>query len=112
MDQLFQVGSAFDLLMHSQKQSEVSAQSFSLEFFIDNTLYLAGYKTPNDDLKKPDGLLSDHQHLRFANNCPIVISDDVNFRRKLLEACVPGSKLVVDASFGINFLFVLSGLAN
>lgn len=99
----------FDILEKSQKGFS-SAKSLTLDFLIKNTLFLAGYKTPNKDLKKPSGLLSDHQHLHFASCCSIIISDDKNFRQKALE--FTEAKLVADPSRGINFLLVHSGLVN
>jgi hypothetical protein len=101
---------AFELLEKSQKGSGIDIKSLTVDFFIENTLFLAGYKTPNKDLKKPGGLLSDHQHLNFARNCPIIISDDENFRRKALE-CTEAN-LVTNSIRGINFLLVHSGLVN
>lgn len=101
---------AFDLFEKSQKGSGLNTKGLTLDFFIENTLYLAGYKTPNEELKKPSGLLFDHQHLNFANNCSIIISDDKNFRRKALETT--DAKLVADSNRGINFLLVHSGLVN
>lgn len=101
---------AFDLLEKSQKGGDLNTKDLTLDFFIENTLYLAGFKTPNKDLKKPSGLLSDHQHLGFASCCPIIVSNDENFRRKALEST--DARLVVDSTRGVNFLLVHSGLVN
>lgn len=101
---------AFELLQKIQKDSGLSTRGLTIDFFIENTLYLAGYKTPNRDLKKPNGLLSDHQHLNFARGCTIIISDDENFRRKALE--FSEVKLVVDSNRGVNFLLIHSGLVS
>lgn len=80
------------------------------EDFLDLQLYIAGYKTPNSDLKKPGGLMSDHQHIYFAQNCPIVISNDKNFRRKLRAKFDSSQKLVIEPKLGIVILGVMSGL--
>lgn len=80
------------------------------ENFLDLQLYISGYKTPNEDLKKPDGLMSDHQHIYFAQNCPVVISDDKNFRRKLRAKFGVHQKLVAEPKMGILMLGVIYGL--
>lgn len=101
---------SYELLYKIMKDTGNNVEMFDLDFFIENTLYMAGFKTPNKELKKPSGLLSDHQHLKFAENCPIVISNDKNFRNKLKAKYKANEKLVLDLKNGINFLLVQSGV--
>lgn len=100
----------YEVMPSSSKVCQVTGEEFTIEAFTERMLYIMGYKTPAKELKKPSGMLSDQMHLRFACRCPIVISNDLNFRRKVIARSEPGSRLVTDTSSGIALLLLNTGL--
>lgn len=85
-----------------------NAKEMPYEYFISVLLTMSGYKTPNSDLKKPDGLLSDEMHLRYASQCQLVISTDQNFRKKLCSIYSAEEKAILDLKQGLALLYKLA----
>lgn len=88
--------------------STSNAKEMPYEYFISVLLTMSGYKTPNSDLKKPDGLLSDEMHLRFASQFQVVISTDQNFRKKLSSFYSTEEKAILDLKQGLALLYKLA----
>lgn len=95
--------SEFHLKINQIVEPTIGAMSY--DYFVSMLLTACGYKTPNKDLRKASGLLSDEMHIRFAAICPIVISMDENFKNKLRSRYSVNEKAVLDLNEGLGLLY-------
>ena len=69
-------------------------------------LDMMGYKTPNKDIEKAQGYFSDFLHISYSDICPIIISNDKNFRNKLRASYKSNEKIVLNSEIGLNYLLI------
>lgn len=99
----------FHEIVRSQlNQQQVGEMSF--DYFLDTLLLICGYHSRASELKKPGGLLDDHQHFSYAASSPIIVSDDERLRRRLFAKFSNGEKAIMDSTASIAFLYVFTGL--
>jgi hypothetical protein len=89
--------------------AEKSLGHINFDSFANTILAVCGFHTPNKELKKADGILSDEQHIVFASICPIVLSNDEHLRKKLSARYSKDEKLIVNLKDGLPRLFSIAG---